>query len=507
MAGPNRDMALNLFSKNRGGDEGGSGFQPDPRKARRFFEHAETVADARNYDYAIECYVNGLKHDPDNLPKHEALRDVALRRKVAGGKPAPLTERLKPGGSTPLERMLHAEMLWAKDPLNLKLMLTAMQRAAEANEVEEANIGEVVYWIGGLVLEFNSQAAKPDKKAFIQARDLFAQVGAFDRAVEACKYAVRMDQNNTKLLQDLKDLEAERTMQKSGYGAGQKVEEGGFRNAVRDADKQRALEQDSAIHKTASVIDQTIARRRSELEEDPQDPAKLEKLAEALLQSNEAAAQEEALTLLNQAWDQSGQYRYKVRLGDIKIKQFNNQLRAAKAALDANASDPQARKALEEVLKNKLVFELQEFNERVKHYPTDMALRCELGKRYYQAKNFDEAIGSFQQAKADARQRVVAHQYLGSCYVAKGWFEEAIDTLRQGIEAHKVGDDRMGMDLRYLLMDALERAARKGNNAEQAREAQKIASQILQANINYRDIRDRMEKIRSLVDELQGASE
>ena len=500
-------MALNLFSKNRGGDEGESGFHPDPRKARRFFEHAETVADARNYDYAIECYVNGLKHDPDNLPKHEALREVALRRKVAGGKPASLTDRLKPGGATALERMLHAEMLWAKDPLNLKLMLAAMQRAAEANDVEEANIGEVVYWIGGLVLEFNSQAAKPDKKAFIQARDLFAQIGAFDKAVEACKYAVRMDQNNTKLLQELKDLEAERTMQKSGYGAGQKVEEGGFRNAVRDSDKQRALEQDSAIHKTESVIDQTIARRRSELEEDPQDPNKLEKLADALLQSKDPAAQNEALALLKQAWDQSGQYRYKVRIGDIRIKQFNNQVRAAKAALAADPNNAEARSTLEQVLKSKLAFELEEFSDRAKQYPTDMAVRCELGKRYYQAKNFDEAIGLFQQAKTDVRQRVIAHQYLGSCYVAKGWYEEAIDTLRQGIEAYKGGDDRIGMDLRYLLMDALERAARKGKNLEQAREAQKIASQILQANINYRDIRDRMEKIRSLVDEMAGTSE
>ena len=50
----------------------------DERKARRFFEHAQAMAETRNYDYAIELYIRGLAHDPDAMDKHQALHEVAL---------------------------------------------------------------------------------------------------------------------------------------------------------------------------------------------------------------------------------------------------------------------------------------------------------------------------------------------------------------------------------------------------------------------------------------------
>jgi hypothetical protein len=51
-------------------------------------------------------------------------------------------------------------------------------------------------------------------------------------------------------------------------------------------------------------------------------------------------------------------------------------------------------------------------------------------------------------------------------------------------------------------MDALEASAREGNDVEKAREAQKIASKILRTDIRFRDIKDRMDALRSLVTEL-----
>lgn len=495
---------MSLFSKSSSDDAAGTQ-KRDPRKARRFFEHAQTVADARNYDYAIELYINGFKHDPDNMAKHEALRDVSLRRKVAGGKPAGFTEKLKSGGSTPIEKMLHAEMLWAKDPLNVKHMRDVMTHAVDADEAEpDLHLGEIVYWVGGFLLEMNGQQKKPDKGIYTQARDLFMRVGAYDKAVEACKLALRLTPNDDKLLAQLKDLEAERTMQEGGYGAGEpKAEEGGFRRFVKDADKQRALDQDDRISKTASAIDETIARRRAEYEETPEDVDKLQKLVDALLQKDTEESENEAIQLLQQAWEQHGQYRHKLRVGDIRLKQLNRRYKQLKAEYDKNPSDAEAKKTLEEFIRRRMTFELQEFTERVKNYPTDMGLRFELGRRLYQARQYDEAIGAFQQAKADFKFRAPSLEYLGRCYVTKEWYEEAIDTLRQGIETHPSKDDRLGLELRYLLMDALEKSARKDNNVEQAKEAREIASQIVQTNISYRDISDRLNTLRTLADELQ----
>ena len=49
----------------------------------------------------------------------------------------------------------------------------------------------------------------------------------------------------------------------------------------------------------------------------------------------------------------------------------------------------------------------------------------------------------------------------------------------------------------------LEASGQKNHSAEQTREAQKIGSQILQTDINFRNIKDRMDKIRRQVEKLE----
>ncbi len=468
----------------------------DPRKAKRFFDHARAVTDGRNYDYAIDCYINGLRFELDNMTAHEALREVSLKRKLAGGKSAGLAEKLKKMGKGTVDRLLHAELLLAKDPLNISHQVELMAYAVEVQ------LPELALWIGGVVLDTGRSNKKPSKAVYIKARDLFAKLGAFGKAVEACRLAVDLDPENRTLLSELKDFEAERTMQEAGYSesAGK---EGGFRNLVKDMAHQQRLEHEDAITKTASAVDEEIERRRIECEEDPQDTDRLLKLASALVQKETDEAEKEAVKLFKTVLDQTGQYRYKMRVGDIQMKQMNRWLRQIKAKLKNNPNDVAAKKQYQQLLQRKLRFELEEYNERVKNYPTDLGLRFELGKRLFAARKHDEAIGAFQQAKADPKHRIVSLDYLGRCYAAQGWYEEAVDTLRQAIDAYPVTEDPLAMELRYQLMLSLKELAIKNKSVEQAQEAQKIASRVLQTDINYRDIRKQMESVRELVNQLE----
>lgn len=486
---------MGIFGKNRSASV--VSFIRDPRKANRFFDHAQVVADARNYDYAIECYLNGLRYDPDNISKHEALREVALKRKVAGGKPAGLTDRLKKWGRDPIEKLLHTEMLWSKDPLNITHMAEVMSDAADVDRAyEDVHLGELIHWVASMAIKANQSGKRPNKIIYLKARDLFAYLRAYDKAIEACKLAVQLDPQDTTLLQSLKDLEAEQTIKEGGYDQD-------FRSSVLNADKQRELEQDSAIVQTATGKDEQIARRRAAYEEDPQDLDKLQKLVAALLQKETDESEQDAIHLLEQALEQTGQYRLKVRIGDIKIKQFARKLRLIGQQLKENPDDTSARRQWKELKKKKLWFELEEFIERVQNYPTDLRLRYELGRRLFAYRKYDEAIAAFQQAKGDPRYRAASLHFLGQCYVAQGWFEEAIETLRTGIEAHSDASDRLAMELRYQLMQALKQSAEQTRSPNDAVEAQKVASQILQTDINYRDIRQQIEKIRSLVEQLR----
>ncbi len=487
-----------------GSADASGGFKPDPRKARKFFEYGQTTADSGNFDYSIECYINGLRHEPESMPQHEALYEVAKRRKVKGGKPAGFGEKHKSLGPRPVDKMLQMEKIWAKDILNASAMLDFFAEAVEAvdKHPDLKNLAEVAYWIGGILLD-NLATVKRPKPMLIKARDLFVRIEAFDKAVDACRRALAHDPNNNDLMQELKQLEASNAMQAGGYNK-TSAEEGGFRQFVRDASKQQALEQDDTISKTASMVDQIIERRRAEYEEDPEDLDRMLKLVNALVQKETDAEENEAIRMLDAAFEETSSYRFKVRAGDIRMKQMNRGLRALRHQLKENPDDEQLRQQFEQRRREQLAFELAEYTERVKNYPTDLAIRFELGLRLYLSGQIDEAIGAFQQAKAEPKHRSISHAYLGQCYLQKDWLDEAIGTLEDGLAQHPVKSDRQGLELQYMLMNAYEKSAERSNNLEHAQKAREIGSSILQTNINYRDIRDRVEKVRALVDRLNG---
>ncbi len=475
-----------------GGAEEGGGFKRDERKAEKWFHHAQAVAD---HDFAIECYIHGLEHDPDNMKSHEAAYDVARKRKLSGGKSAGLGEKFG-GGKGPVHKFLHAEKIWLKDPDNIGQMIATMSRAVEADEAEQdLQLGEFAYWIGSLIIQ--PRAKHLSVSQLIEVRELFARVNAFDKAAETCKMILAQDPANSQHLQRLKDLEAERTIRDGNYGGGKA---GDFRENIKDSEKQRQLEQDDAIGKTESVIEETITRRRAELEEAPDDLDRARKLVDALLLKESDSTDDEAIKLLHDIWGKSGQYQHKARIGDVKIRQYNRQLRVLKPIAEASAPNSEDRKAFMELANKKLHFELTEFTERSQNYPTDMGVRYELGRRLFAMKRFDEAISAFQQAKVDPKWRAASNEYLGQCYIHQGWLDEAIQTFDEGLKANP--DDKRKLELLYHRMDALERSAIKNHNLEHAREAQKSGSQIMQTNIGYKDIRARMEKIRKIVEDL-----
>ncbi len=477
--------------------KGPAPFEPDPKKARKFFDYARTVADSRNYDYAIECYINGLNHDPESMQYHEELHQVALRRKVSGGKPAGFKDRYKRGGGkTPIEKALNAEFIWAKDPTNPTQALLVMELAVRAG------LYELGYWMGGFVLEANRTAKRPSKTVYLKLTDLYEEMEAWDRAVDCCRLAVMMDDGNMAMLKRLKDLEAELTLMKGQYGG----EEGGFRKGVANMDKQKALEADDSVAKTSKQLEEAISRLRREYEENTDDLDKLTKLVRVLLEKDDEDAEAEAISHLQEAWERTGQYRFKAEIGNIRIKSFNRRVRALRVQF-AKETDEATKKKLQEAhnhaLEEQVRFELGEFTERVKNYPTDMQLRYQLGRRQFALGDNDAAIASFQEAQADPKVRASALRYLGEAFYRKEWLDEAIDTFHRGIEVHPYSDDKIALELRYELCKALEAKARRDRSLEIAMEAEDVASKIVQADFNYRDMRQRKDELRKLVTELR----
>jgi tetratricopeptide (TPR) repeat protein len=233
------------------------------------------------------------------------------------------------------------------------------------------------------------------------------------------------------------------------------------------------------------------------------------KLVRTLLQTGEKSDEDEAIKWLEDGYKRFGQYQFRMQIGDIHMRQFNRVRRELQERMEKAETD-EARAELADKVKQartlQVKYELSEYQDRVKAYPTDMKMRFELGKRQFFMQDFDAAIGCFQEAQGDPKYRAMSLRFLGEAFARKEWYDEAIDTYHRAIEVHPYNDDKLAMELRYNLMSVLEFKGREDRELSCAQEAMKIASQIAQIDINYHDIRDRVESLRKLVTELKGGN-
>jgi tetratricopeptide (TPR) repeat protein len=128
-----------------------------------------------------------------------------------------------------------------------------------------------------------------------------------------------------------------------------------------------------------------------------------------------------------------------------------------------------------------------QYRERVKAYPTDLALRFKLAELLFQQGQVDGAIGEFQQTVRDPRLRSESQLRLGRAFKAKGQFDLALRQLEQALEGQAGMSDRV-KEVLYERGDTLERMGR-------APEAKAEFGRIYEADINYRDVGDRLRKL------------
>lgn len=474
------------------GDDG-EGFKRSLRKANTFFDYGDTAADSKNFDYAVECYVGGLRHNPDNLERHEKLHDIAKRRSVNGGKPM----KAKAIGPSSVDKMLRAVKNWACDWNNVQHMADSIDAAVEAElrDGEEANLGDIAYWIAGLALQYNANPnVKPNRRVYLRIVDAMEKIKGFDLAMQAAQRALMLREDDA-LRARIKDLTAQKYTHESATNSA----EGGSRANLKNADEQSAIQ--AELDTTGTKTGQLIAAMREQYEEAPEDVDRLQKLVDALMRSETSEHDHEAAKLLLLAHEQTGQYRYKMKAGDVKLRSINRALRSLNEK--AKAGDEKATAMLQEGLKKRLIFELREFAERAQNYPTDLKLKFELAKRQFQAGQFEDAIGNFQEATREPKSRSAAHLFLGRCFVKKEWMDEALSTIEKGLEKHPEPDDAIGKELRYDLMTVKLAMAKEKQDVELAKQSQELASELLQTDINYRDIRTKMDEVRTLVGELK----
>lgn len=451
-------------------------------KALNCFARGKDLADKKNFEYAIEMYLSGLEYWPDAVEEgHKPCRAAALFR---GGKKVGFTDKMKYSttGKDAKKAMLNAERLLAMEPSNAAHMEAMFKNAAKAG------CDATVMWVGELLADAISRQDKPNPAQYQSIREVYEALGersagtnpamavaALQRAVGALERMRALKPTDMAIGLELRDVSGKLTILKGKYGSADT-----FKDSVHDAEAQRDLHDQERGYSSDERMDDLIEKARAEYEADPRSTGAINKLVEVLCRREEEENENKAIGVLVKAFKETGEYRYKARAEDIRIKQYNRKLRGI-------AADDPSRKAVE---LERLRFELGVFKDRMKVYPTDMRLRYEYGRRLYEARRFDDAIPILQEARSDPKTRHHCSLFIGLCFYRKNYFSPAINTFREAINNYEMPDDDLGKQLHYWLGRSYE------GNGDIA-DALKTYGQIIEWDYNYRagEVRQRIDEL------------
>jgi tetratricopeptide (TPR) repeat protein len=453
----------------------------DIAKAKVFFEKARAVAQTNNIDYAIDMYLQGLRYSPDALEEgHLPLCELALHRQGKGGKKPSMVERMKGlRGKTPLDQMLNAEALFAKDPEHLPYAEAMLKAALTGGYKKTAG------WMANLVFQTNNASKRPSAQTYILLKDSYAALGQFDKAVVACQQASRLRPEDGSLADEFKNLSAELTMSRGKYD-----QEGDFRKAIKDREGQEKLHAQAGVVKTKDYRVTAVEDARKKMAQNPNIPTNIFGMADALAGMETDQGENDAIALLESTYKAKQDYSYKQRASEIRMKQLRRKIREAKHCLETKPDDANIKATFEQLSNQLNDAELEHYRLAVKNYPTNLAPKYEYAVRLLMNKQYNEAIPLFQEAQKDPRRKIASMNKIGYCFFMKGWLADAIDVFNNAIETYELKDDAMGKELRYNLARAYEE---KGDTDK----ALEIYRKIAQVDFGYKDVSQRVDKLRS----------
>lgn len=446
----------------------------------RMRKQARDYVEKRALDLACAVYHQILIVDPKSLEDRKALRAVE-KRMYETKKPSGMWQLAALGAiiklaitkpaKDPSKVLIAAEEALVKNPFHIQTLQALGNAAFYAGDLDTAN------W----ALEDALSYERENKKLLWDVVNVNRKERP-QRALDYLERILKIDEHDSMAHDLRKDLMANVAMdegkwedQNSDFKT--KVK-GGIEQASADGQDIELIKDEEDARRVVAMIDQKLAG-------DQKNTKLLIKKAGVFMQVNLLA---EALAVYQQvlAIDKANNVA-KFAIGDIHIKEFDQQLLKLKGEMKTNPNDAGLKGRHNEILKQKVTFGIKEYRERVQSRPTDMALRFQLGVYLFQAGMIDDAIKEFQQAVNDPQRRGKATTYLAECFIKKDLPDFAIAQLQKAQKMMPVYN-RDAMDIDYRLAKLYEQ---KGEKAQ----ARELVSKIAEKDFNFRDVQNWLKKI------------
>ena len=449
------------------------------RDARVLFAKGTEALQRENTDYAITLFSQVLEKEPTFYEGRKALRTAQFKKAGSGGggffkkmlsgagaSPQVAKARLALG-KNPGEAMAIAEQILNGDPHNA---------SAHRIIVDAAHVLELPH-TAVLSYETLVKHSPKDRNLAIDFANALAAAGDISEGENNRGEKILMDllrdhPQDGDLNKALKNLSARKTMDQGGYGALEKGE-GSYRDILRNKTEAASLEQEKRVVKTEDSTERLIGEYETRLATEPDNLKLVRSLAELYTQKKQFARALEFYDRIKTA-GMGNDPSLESAIAATIVRRFAHQIS------EINPFDSNHAEKVAAIQAEKLTFQLAECQKRVESFPTDLAIRFEMGVLYFQAGKIGEAIQEFQKAQGNPHKRLAAMGYLAQCYAKRKMYDLAARTLQNAIKEKPVFDDEK-KELTYNLGCVLESMGKK----EEAIEQFKL---IYELDISYKDV-------------------
>jgi tetratricopeptide (TPR) repeat protein len=442
--------------------------------ARSLFTRGMEALAHDNFDYAITLLNQVLETEPGFFECRKALRDAQFG-KAGGGRSGIFKKMWSGAGNSP--QVAKAKMALSKNPAEAMVIAEQIlngdpnSSAAHRIIVDAGTALELPRTVA-MSYETLAKNSPKDKALIIEYAHAVSAIGEGSRAEKIIMDLMREMPGDGDLRDALKDLSARKTLDEGGYGA---LEGGGgsYRDILKDKKEAESLEQEKRVQKTEDVAERLIGEYETRLQTEPGNLKLVRSLAELYTQKKQF---DRALGLYEQVKksDMGNDPSLDQSIAGTIVKKFDFQLE------QLNPFDPEHAAQVEKLKADKLAYQVAECQKRVEKYPTDLAIRHEMGALYFQTGKISEAIGELQKAKGNPYKRLAAMSLLAQCFAKRKMFDLAARTLQDAIKEKTVFDDEK-KDLIYNLGCVFEAMGKKEDAVEQFK-------QIYESDIGYKDV-------------------
>ena len=443
------------------------------------FQKGNDALQRENYDYAIDLYNQVLDKEPTFFEGRKALRNAQLKK--AGKAGGFFKKMLSSAGSSPMV---------AKGQLALR------KNPAEALSIAEQILNHDPYSAGGhrLVVEAAAALGLPhtavlslemlfhnspkDKSVAIQFASALGEIGEGARGEKILTDFIGSASYDNELLQALKDLSAKKTMGEEGYQAVASGQ-GSYRDILKDKQEAVSLEQEKRVQKSEDVAERLIGEYEARLKTEPDNLKMWRSLAELYTQKHQFERALDCYQRVKNTDVGGNDPNLDRAIAETTVRRFDHQIEGL------NPSAPDYDEATARLTAEKTAFQVSECQKRVEKFPTDLAIRFEMGVLYFQAGKVSEAIQEFQKAQGNPHKRIASMNYLAQCFTKRRMFDLAGKTLQNAIKEKTLFDEEK-KDLIYNLGSVLENMGKKEEAIEQFK-------QIYEVDAAYRDVSAKVE--------------